>query len=107
VSAWEVEVVVTDHPDVAACAVIGVDDEISGEEVMAVVVPQPRVTIDPIALLDHCQDRLPYFAVPRYLRTVDALPMNTSQRVEKYKLRGDGVTPDTWDREAHGYELRR
>jgi carnitine-CoA ligase len=107
VSAYEVEVVVADHADVMACAVIGVDDEISGEEVMAVIVPRPGTELDPVTLLDHCQDRLPHFAVPRYVRVTDELPMNTSQRVEKYKLRAEGVTPDTWDREAHGYEVRR
>jgi carnitine-CoA ligase len=107
VSAYEVEVVVADHPDVLSCAVIGVDDEISGEEVMVVAVPRPDVTLDPVNLLDHCQERLPHFAVPRYVRITTELPMNTSQRVEKYKLRAEGVTPDTWDREEHEYEVRR
>lgn len=107
VSAWEVEVVVADHPDVAACAVIGVADEISGEEVMAVLVMQPGRDMDPVVLLDHCQERLPYFAVPRYLTTVESLPMNTSKRVEKYKLRDSSIVDDAWDREAHDYQIRR
>ncbi len=32
---------------------------------------------------------------------------NTSERIEKYKLREEGVTADTWDREKAGYEVRR
>ena len=27
--------------------------------------------------------------------------------VEKYRLREEGITPDTWDREKAGYELKR
>ena len=30
--------------------------------------------------------------VPRYVRLVDALPKTPSQRIEKYRLRADGVT---------------
>jgi crotonobetaine/carnitine-CoA ligase len=28
------------------------------------------------------------------------LPKNSSQRIQKFKLREDGVTADTWDRLA-------
>ena len=35
------------------------------------------------------------------------MPKNASQRVEKLKLRADGVTEDTWDREVAGYTVRR
>ena len=42
--------------------------------------------VDPVALLAHCAGRLTAFAVPRYVRTVEALPLTPSQRVEKYRL---------------------
>ncbi len=48
-----------------------------------------------------------HFAIPRYVRFIDALPKNASERVEKFKLREEGVTGTTWDREAHGYKVRR
>jgi crotonobetaine/carnitine-CoA ligase len=48
-----------------------------------------------------------YFAVPRYLEFKDSLPKTPTQRVEKYKLREQGVTGDTWDREKAGYQLKR
>lgn len=100
VSTWEVERVIAEHPDVAQVAAYGVASELSEEDVMVAVVPAPGVELDPAALLEHCHGRLTAFALPRYVRTVDALPLTPSQRVEKYKLRAEGVVPGTYDREA-------
>lgn len=100
VSTWEVERVIAEHPHVAQVAAYGVASELSEEDVMVAVVPAPGVALDPAALLDHCRGRLTAFALPRYVRVVEVLPLTPSQRVEKYKLRAEGVTPDTHDREA-------
>ena len=45
--------------------------------------------------------------MPRYVRFVAELPKNHAQRIMKPELRAEGVTPDTWDREQHGYTVRR
>ena len=55
---------------------------------------------DPLELIEHCHGRMSDHAVPRYVRRVNELPKNHAQRVEKYRLREDGLTPDTWDRLA-------
>jgi crotonobetaine/carnitine-CoA ligase len=44
--------------------------------------------------------------LPRYVRVVDALPKTPTAKVEKHRLRAEGVTPDTWDREMHGLTVR-
>ena len=41
-----------------------------------------------------------HFAVPRYIRWMDELPRNASERVQKFQLRAEGLTPETWDRLA-------
>ncbi|MFV0463949.1 MAG: AMP-binding protein [Nostocoides sp.] len=107
ISSWEVEKVVTSHDDVAEAAAIGVPSELTEEEVMIVVVLKPGRQFDPVSLLDLCQERLPYYAVPRYVRTIDELPKTPSQRIEKYRLREQGLPDGTWDREEHDYEIRR
>jgi len=43
-------------------------------------------------------ERLPAFAVPRYYRFVEQLPKTANDKVRKSVLRGDGITPDTYDR---------
>jgi crotonobetaine/carnitine-CoA ligase len=55
----------------------------------------------------YCEPRLPYFAVPRYIELVDALPTTENGKVQKYKLRTQGISKQTWDREAVGYKLAR
>ena len=100
ISTWEVERVLADHPSVAQAAAYGVASDLSEEDVMVAVVPAPGCSIDPASLLEHCAGRLTAFARPRYVRIVEALPMTPSQRVEKYRLRADGVTADTFDAEA-------
>lgn len=107
ISSWEVERSILAHDRIAEVAVVGVPSELTEEEVLAVAVVSPGVSLTPEELLDHCQQRLPRFAVPRYVRFVDELPKTPSQRVEKYKLRNEGITADVWDRVAAGYEVAR
>ena len=107
ISSWEVEQVVNAHPDVLECAAYGVSSELSEEEVAIAIVLQPGCEFRPPALLEHCAERMAHFAVPRYVRVLDELPRTPSQRLQKYKLRDAGVTPDAWDAVAHGFSVRR
>ena len=107
ISSWEVEKIIDRVDGVQESAVFGVPSELSEEEVMAVIVARAEAVLEPAAILDQLQERLPWFAVPRYVRFATALPKNTSERIEKYKLREEGVTSDTWDRDAAGYIVRR
>lgn len=50
---------------------------------------------------------MPYFMVPRYIRFVDTLPKTPTERVQKVKLRDEGITADTFDREAAGIVVKR
>ena len=107
ISSWEVEQVLNEHDAIEESAIVGVPSELTEEEVLAVVKLKEGCELAPDELLDFCQERLAHFAVPRYVRFVGQLPKNHAQRIMKPELRADGVTPDTWDREAHGYVVRR
>jgi crotonobetaine/carnitine-CoA ligase len=107
ISSWEVEQVLNAHDAVEESAALGVPSELTEEEVLVVVKLKPAHELAPEALLDFAQERLPHFAVPRYVRFVDELPKNPAQRIEKYRLREEGVTADTWDRESVGYVVVR
>ena len=107
ISAYEVELVVDSHPGVLESAAIAVPSEVGEDEVMVVLVPRPGAQVDPLDLVRYCEDRMPYFAVPRFVDVRAELPKTPTHRVEKYRLREDGVTPTTWDRETSGHVLRR
>ena len=107
ISSFEVERGVQRHPDVLECAAYAVAAELTEDEVMIAVVPRAGRVVDPRGLVEFCIEELPRFMVPRYVRIMDALPKTPSQRIEKYKLRADGVTSDTFDREAAGLAVPR
>jgi crotonobetaine/carnitine-CoA ligase len=107
ISAWEVEQVLESHPKVAACAAIPVPSELGEDEVMAVVMPRDGAVINFEELIRYCEPRLAYFAVPRYLESVDEFPLTPNGKIQKYVLRERGVTAATWDREAAGVTVSR
>jgi crotonobetaine/carnitine-CoA ligase len=74
--------------------------------VMAFVVPRAEPPA-PEDLIEFVVDRLPYYAVPRFVELVDELPRTVALRPDKQALRERVVTDATWDREAAGIRLRR
>ena len=87
IAAHEVEEVLMSHPAVTLAAVVGVPDEIRGEEVKAFVVGAVPET----ELADYCAQRLAKFKVPRYWEFRDDLPRTPSERVAKHLLTPAGA----------------
>jgi len=97
VSSAEIEATVAAHPavaDVAAYAVAAAEAE---DEVMIAVVRKTGADLTVTELVGFCADRLPRYAVPRYVAWADELPRTATGKIEKYRLRERGVTPDTVD----------
>ena len=106
ISSFEVEQVLLSHPAVASAAVYPVRSELAEDEVMAAVTTRPGQVLDPADLARHCDSRLPYFAVPRYVDVLADLPRTENGKVQKYKLRERGVSARTWDRGSQPGGLR-
>nr|WP_205861641.1 long-chain fatty acid--CoA ligase [Planosporangium flavigriseum] len=84
----EVEEVIARHPAVVQVAVIGVPDEVHGEEICAVVVldgNEPAPSAD--ELIDWSRERLGRHKYPRQVRFLDQLPLGPSHKVLKRELR--------------------
>ena len=98
IAAAEVEDVIMRHPGVRLAAVLAVEDELRGEEVMAYVVPSHGVSPDdvsPTVLSTFCAERLARFKVPRYWKYRDDLPRTPSERIRKEALREEHEDPRT------------
>jgi len=84
----EVELVLAEHPDVAASAVIGCPDPEWGERVVAVVVKAPGAAVSAEELVAFCRARLVHYKAPRAVIFVAELPRNAMGKVQKAELRG-------------------
>ncbi|MCP4300996.1 MAG: AMP-binding protein [Gammaproteobacteria bacterium] len=107
ISSFEVESVISSHDAVLESAVVGVPSDVGEEEVKAVVVLKESHSVTEEELIRWCEPRMAYFAIPRYIAIRDGMPKTPSERVEKFKLKEEGITDDCWDREAEGIELTR
>lgn len=104
ISSVEVEQELLGHPGVRLAAAYGVPSELVEEELMVAVVPVAGAELRPEELRAWCAARLPRFAVPRYVVVRDELPLTATGKVEKYRLKELGVTPETDDSRANKKE---
>ncbi|CAN5250661.1 ATP-dependent acyl-CoA ligase [soil metagenome] len=95
ISSTELENLAREFPGVVDCAAVGVTADLGENEVL-VALESSQPDLDLEALIGFMYPRLPYFAVPRFIR-VGALPRNASGRVLKAELKSDAVRAEAWD----------
>jgi len=82
-----VEVVLEGLPGVSAAAVAGVPDDVWGEAVVALIVPDPGVEADPKALMAQARERLSASELPRRVEFADTLPLNANGKTDRGAVR--------------------
>ncbi|MGM0583928.1 MAG: AMP-binding protein [Pseudomonadota bacterium] len=107
ISSVELEAEIAAHPQVREAAAVAVPSEFSEDEVMAVVAPAEGAQLDPAELIRFLARRVARYMVPRYVRVMPELPKTASGKLQKQVLRAEGITPEVWDREAAGLDLRK
>ncbi|WP_341249466.1 AMP-binding protein [Cupriavidus pauculus] len=108
ISAWEVERVIGEHPDVEECALVGVPSDLGEDELKIFIRPRSEApgvarVLDPMALVQWCETRMPYFQIPRYIAFIDEFPKTPTQRIQKKLLSRD--LTGVWDLEQTGYKI--
>lgn len=105
-AAAPVERIIARHPDVAAVAVYGVPDPVTGDQVMAALELRAGATFDPLAFADFVasQSDLGTKWAPRFVRVVDAIPVTTTEKVAKQPLRTEAwrTSDPVWWRPDRG-----
>jgi crotonobetaine/carnitine-CoA ligase len=96
ISSYEVEQILLKNPKIAEVIVVPAPSEVGEDEVMAVIVP--GVDLTPEEVIEYSKENMPHFWVPRYIRFVDNLPRTPTGKIEKFKMRKQGLTADTFDR---------
>lgn len=102
ISSQELEITYAGHPDINQVAVHAVPSDVTEDDVKVTAVLHAESTLTPAALFEWSKERVPYFALPRYIEFRPELPVSPLGRIHKYLLREQGCTPSTWDREEAG-----
>ncbi|MBD0862489.1 AMP-binding protein [Gordonia sp. zg691] len=96
ISSFELERTFRSHPDVTEVAVHAVPSEFTEDDIKVTAILVEGSALTEEQLCSWSLDKLPYFAVPRYIEFRRELPKNATGKVLKYQLRDEGVTPSTW-----------
>lgn len=99
ISSFEMESAFNQHPAIEEAAVHAVFSPRGEDDVKVTAVLAPGATLSEEALFHWCSDKVPYYALPRYIEFRASLPKNPQGRVLKYQLRDEGRTAATWDLE--------
>jgi acyl-CoA synthetase (AMP-forming)/AMP-acid ligase II len=87
VASLEVERALYEHEDVVEAAVVGRPHARWGEIPVAYVVLTDGSNVAEADLIEFCSERLARYKVPKFVRTLEALPRNPSGKVLKRELR--------------------
>jgi fatty-acyl-CoA synthase len=87
----EVEGFLLRHPAIDQVQIIGVPDARLSEVPCACIIPKPGAEVTQEALVAFCRGQLASFKIPRYTVMLDAFPMTSSGKVQKFKLRDIAV----------------
>jgi fatty-acyl-CoA synthase len=83
----EVEEFLYRHPKVQDVQVIGVPDDLYGEELCAWVKLRPEESASGEELTAFCTGQIAHYKIPRYYRFVDSFPMTVTGKVQKFIMR--------------------
>ena len=87
ISSIEIENILSTHPAVQACAVIGEPDALREEAVIAYVKLYDGQQVEDDELRQFCAKDLSYFKVPQEFRIIDDFPRTSIGKIQKNLLR--------------------
>jgi long-chain acyl-CoA synthetase len=82
----EVEEVLYTHEAIVEVAVIGIPDEVKGEEVKAVIALAPGAELSADDVVAFCKERLAAYKYPRVIEFRDSLPKGSTGKILKREL---------------------
>lgn len=90
----EIETVLSGHPEITAAVVIPVPDEIVGNRISAIITAMTGSFIAKDDLVRYCAARLPKYMIPEIMEFRDSLPMTSSGKIDRKKLREEAVATE-------------
>jgi acyl-CoA synthetase (AMP-forming)/AMP-acid ligase II len=89
ISPYEIEQLICTNEKVAACAVVGLPDDLMGEAVTAVIELVPGQGQEEVQreVEELCKKKLPSYKLPRQIVFIKQFPLNSSTKIDKPKVR--------------------
>jgi acyl-coenzyme A synthetase/AMP-(fatty) acid ligase len=84
ISPVEIETKLRTMPGMLDCAVVGVADQVMGEEIKAVIVFDGPT--DSRTITDYLQAHFPAHMIPRYVEFANAIPKTETEKIQRHKL---------------------
>lgn len=81
----ELERIIIGHPDVVDVYVVGVDDELFGQRLIAYIQILKESVISKEDMINWIKPKVPRYYMPRDIEFIDCLPYNNLGKIEKYK----------------------
>ncbi len=95
ISSFEIEQILLKMDEIRDAAAYPVKPD-HDEEVMIAIVPKTK-NLNAERIIDFCVENMPNFWIPNYIRFVESLPRTPTGRVQKYLLRDQAITDDTFN----------
>jgi crotonobetaine/carnitine-CoA ligase len=105
ITAFEIERIADEHPEVAESSAIGVANELADEDIKIFLRLKPGAMLDPLDFVCWCEGRMAHFQIPRYIEFIDAFPKTPTERIRKESLSRE--TSGLFDLQKSGYRLKR
>ena len=88
ISPSEIEDALYASSQVREAVALGLEDEVLGHRIVAVVVAE-NADLDPQTLLNHCRNVLPAYMLPQQIHVRPSLPLNPNGKVDRPRLRAE------------------
>lgn len=83
----EIEEFLYQNPKILDVQVVGIADEVYGEEVMAWIILKEGVDSSSEEIKEFCKGKIAKHKIPRYIHFTDSFPMTASGKIQKFRLR--------------------
>jgi crotonobetaine/carnitine-CoA ligase len=109
ISTFEVEALISRHPQIADVAAYPVESDGPEDEVAVSVVVGPGGTVSEKQLFEYCCVNMPHYMVPRYIDIRLELPRTATHKLQKKEMRQyvEANLAIVWDCERHGLSARK
>ncbi len=87
----EIEEFLYSHPKIIDVQVVGIPDEVYGEEVLASIILKEGETSTEDEIKEFCKGKISKHKIPRFFAFTESYPMTASGKIQKYRLREQAI----------------